>query len=603
MAYGNNSYGGGSGATKAATVEVFGYGSGAYGSEPYSGDATSGAAPVTVDRAALGARSMRTAAAGGVLAPANDDFVARLTMTGTSGAMNFITENATLEGTEPPQFTAGPGTVWWKWTPGYLGTGTVAVPLGMVVDAYLDVDNILADLVPLAGAPTNGVTTTFDVRVGETYAIRVYSTGVNDTFVRANSATGLGVSSDGKITWTTPSGANPIGILSNQAYPVGGSSAGSAALFDGHTPNGTLQVTFNAATSVGGSATLLLFRALDASTNNWRVSATVGTNYALRKVVAGVVTTIGTSTTPFVAGDVVKVVLDGPSIKVYVNGNPVFNITDTDLQTATQYGLRATTTDTASRWSNFSFVPSYGTLTWSVALAPLDFTLATTVIPWSPGTVTAYIANDTPTSTVNLSFDGGATAQTVVTDSEGNVTFPLNIPGIAVGAHTVTATSSSGRTATVSFTVQNADTFTPPTPPTPPAIISGAANRWRFQDPITSETWDFPINPKTEPGTVLPRTLTSHWTTAIDDGQPIIFEGGRKAREWQLTGEVLTLTDLESLRGWKRPYRVYVTDDLERTFVVKVKRVATQPVGASNDVEHPEHHTYTLTALLFGVQT
>lgn len=401
MAYGNSSYGGGSGSTTAITP------------------------PTTIDTAGAGARSTRGAAGAPVKAPSNDDYVARLTMAGTSGSSPYVVSNSTVETGEATQGVAGgTGTVWWTWTPGYLGRGTVDAGAGMVADVFLDDGTGLANLTPLAGAPGTGQSVTFDVRLGETYAVRAYAT-------------------------------NPADMA-------------------GHT------------------------------------------------------------------------------------------------------------------------------MSWSVALAALDLTLATTTIPWAPGSVTGYIANDTAASTVSLSFDGGAVVQTVVTDSEGGATFPVGIPALTVGSHTLHASSTSGRTADITFTVQNADSFTPPTPPPPPTIVSGAAGRWRFQDPVTAETWDFPINPSSEDSPVRPRTLTSHWTTAMEDGQPIVFEGGRRARSWTIKGDVFTLADLNAVRGWRRPYRVYVTDDLGRTFVVKVRRVATQPV---RDVQYPEHHTYTLTAMLFGVAT
>lgn len=398
MAYGTSSYGGGSGGASAGVVFT------------------------TVDRAGAAARSGRGAAGAAILAPANDDFVARFTMVGTSGTSAYIVGNSSLEGAEPAQGVGGgTGTVWWTWTPGYLGTGTVDAGAGMVVDVFLeDGTNLLANLTPLQGSPQSAQSLTFDVRSGETYAIRAYST---------------------------------------------------------------------------------------------------------------------------------------------------------------------TASDAASH-----------TLSWSVALAPLDVTLATTTIPWAPGSVTAYVANDTPGSTVSFSFDGGAVLQTAVTDADGSASFALSIPALTVGDHTVHASSTSGRTVDITITVQNADSFNPPTPPTPPPVVSGAVGRWQFQDPVTGETWEFPINPSSTDSVTLPRTLTNHWTVA-PNGQPIVFEGGRRARAWTAKGDLFYLTDINALRGWQRPYRIYVTDDFGRSFVIKVRRVATTPV---RDVEYPEHHTYTVTALLFG---
>lgn len=398
MAYGNTSYGGGSG-SQAPTISA-----------------------TTTDVAGAAARSQRGAAAGVSNAPPNDDFVARLTMTGATGTLAYIVSNSTTETGEASQAVAGgTGTVWWKWTPGSDGQGTVDAGVGMVVDAFLeDGTNQIANLTPLQGSPQSAQSLTFDVRAGETYAIRAYST---------------------------------------------------------------------------------------------------------------------------------------------------------------------TAGDTASH-----------TLSWSVALAPLDVTLAPTTVPWAPGSVNAYVANDAPGSTVSFSFDGGAVLQTAVTDSEGGATFALSIPLLTVGDHTVHASSTSGRTLDITITVQNADSFNPPTPPTPPPVVSGAVGRWRFQDPVTGETWDFPVNPSATDSVTLPRTLTNHWTVA-PDGQPIVFEGGRRARAWTAKGDLFYLADLNALRGWRRPYRIYVTDDFGRSFVIKIRRVATTPV---RDVEYPEHHTYAVTALLFG---
>ncbi len=128
--------------------------------------------------------------------------------------------------------------------------------------------------------------------------------------------------------------------------------AGNDALVqDAFVSDGELRVDF-AALGVGQRA---LYRvsshpATGYKWQGWAIENT-GTNYLLRKYVAGFFSTLGTfAITP--ATGTVGVNLRGDEHTVYINGSPVFTTNDSFNQTATLYGIGATATN-AALWDNF----------------------------------------------------------------------------------------------------------------------------------------------------------------------------------------------------------------------------------------------------------
>lgn len=171
---------------------------------------------------------------------------------------------------------------------------------------------------------------------------------VYDSFTRANSTTSLGSTEGGTagiLAWTVLGGTG--GINSNQGYFT--TSVGSVAVTSSAVSDCNVEVKF----PVVVTYSRIVFRATDA--NNYWIVQQNGANYELYKRSAGsfgsvLKTSSGITAT---ANDVVKVVLLGSSIRVFVNGveRTEMAITDAFNATATLHGIA--TDATASRFDEF----------------------------------------------------------------------------------------------------------------------------------------------------------------------------------------------------------------------------------------------------------
>jgi hypothetical protein len=174
-----------------------------------------------------------------------------------------------------------------------------------------------------------------------------------DTFDRADSSGGLGTPSDGGSVWVqdTSGGGVTFGISSNKAYDPFDNNGHLVASLEASAADVSVQVTLAAfAGQMGLSA-----RVSDAN-NFLNVRALAGTGYSLFKRVAGSSTQLGSTWAGTPAdGDVVKLVMSGSSLEVFVNGVSRITATDSFNSTATKHGLWAFAANfTAARWDDFS---------------------------------------------------------------------------------------------------------------------------------------------------------------------------------------------------------------------------------------------------------
>ncbi|NRF91517.1 fibronectin type III domain-containing protein [Paenibacillus frigoriresistens] len=194
-----------------------------------------------------------------------------------------------------------------------------------------------------AGNRSTAVTTT------ATTAAAGLTTYVSASFDGSDSTTSLPVAETGQ-SWTAITGT--WGVSSNQAYPAT-SVADSVAVIDSTKSDGEVQVTF-AQNPYAATNVRLYFRVVDAN-NLVMVQSGTGGVYQLFKRVAGTYTQLGSNTTGFTPanGDVVKVVLSGSSIAVYINGTQRLTATDAFNSTATKHGI-GTNSSTAPRFNDFT---------------------------------------------------------------------------------------------------------------------------------------------------------------------------------------------------------------------------------------------------------
>lgn len=166
------------------------------------------------------------------------------------------------------------------------------------------------------------------IGLGIGFGSKVRRAVVRDSFNRADNSVTPGNADSGQA-WVTQ-GASVFGIQSNQLKS--GSAASGYAYIDSGLSD--CEVTIKYVTMF--TAQRLLLRWVDV--NNEVYLDTSTSTAGLTKRVAGTTTSLGSF--PMAAGDTVRVVMAGSSIKVYLNGVLKQSITETFNQTATKQGVK-----------------------------------------------------------------------------------------------------------------------------------------------------------------------------------------------------------------------------------------------------------------------
>jgi hypothetical protein len=259
------------------------------------------------------------------------------------------------------------------------------------------------------------------------------------------------------------------------------------------------------------------------------------------------------------------------------------------------------------------------TYAWSFAANVNDLTVTlVSDSPTSPGTVVVHVGNLAQGDIVNFFIDHDATpalTDTVpVEDSDGiNVGFVWYVPleeqllyiGVPVneayakGTHTLQVDSSSGRSSIINFEVEGDpdDVLLDPADTTPSAP---GVTQWVFQDPVPGgESYAWEINPLTTSSPYPELTITEAHTTA-PDGQPIEWEGNKKAVQWQLTGTLLTQTQLEAFQRFAAlDHRVWLIDHWGRGWLVTIEELSAEPQVKGSSEGYPWIHNWTMSLLIW----
>jgi hypothetical protein len=217
----------------------------------------------------------------------------------------------------------------------------------------------------------NAVGVLYPYVTGTSYRFRIYDTGGGFLYY---------VSADGganwKLLWEKTDSATALlypavnnhSLTGSMEYvrvrngrlraPVVAVSSPPAGLeLDGGSADGIFQVTLPAPAS---GTPLLRFRGTDAS-NGWQLAMDVGAGLlALRKVVAGATTTVGTIAVGWVTGQeyLLRAVCFGSSIRCFLGNSSGPTATDTFNQTATRLGTGSAGSYTALK------AQTGGTLEW-----------------------------------------------------------------------------------------------------------------------------------------------------------------------------------------------------------------------------------------------
>lgn len=131
----------------------------------------------------------------------------------------------------------------------------------------------------------------------------------------------------------------------------------------------------------------------------------------------------------------------------------------------------------------------------------------------------------------------------------------------------------------------------------PPNVQPGTGvKKWVFQDPGTSETYHFEINPNAMNSPYGQKKIQYAATTAID-GQKLAFEGQAPPVEWQFSGTLLAQSQYDAFVVWsQKRNRIWITDHFGRAWLSYI--TSFQPT-AKRSQEHPWAHDWQMTALIF----
>ena len=121
-----------------------------------------------------------------------------------------------------------------------------------------------------------------------------------------------------------------------------------------------------------------------------------------------------------------------------------------------------------------------------------------------------------------------------------------------------------------------------PTNPDPTTYtVSTGTGRWSFTDPLTSDYWEFPINPNAmdpphralnlTPGA---RNATVPTQEMKNTGVARVLQGKRQPLEWTFAGNIRTRDQYMQLRHWThKRRRILVTDHFGRTWSILLQNL------------------------------
>lgn len=181
-----------------------------------------------------------------------------------------------------------------------------------------------------------------------------------DAFARSDAALAGSTTDVGNLQWQELklAGADAQAVIrSGRAGVVSGAATTLLAVVNTGTPDGVFKHKFVSAT-LTNTAIFSVLRAVDVQ--NYIAITGTSSKWALRKrTSAGGYVSLGVSTVPITANQVITATLAGPSIRIAVDGVITHDVIETDMQTATRFGFGSTaisTPDPGVYWDDFSFV-------------------------------------------------------------------------------------------------------------------------------------------------------------------------------------------------------------------------------------------------------
>jgi hypothetical protein len=128
---------------------------------------------------------------------------------------------------------------------------------------------------------------------------------------------------------------------------------------------------------------------------------------------------------------------------------------------------------------------------------------------------------------------------------------------------------------------------------------------WTLYDPITTETYFFPVNPYEDAGSfnieksILWRTNSGLHQDGLGNVQisNIVYPGSDVQERFSFVGKTYSLTDYNTLEAWvNKDYELVLTDDLGREFIVVFENIQVQRVRGSKN--NRDKLSYTINGIV-----
>ena len=122
--------------------------------------------------------------------------------------------------------------------------------------------------------------------------------------------------------------------------------------------------------------------------------------------------------------------------------------------------------------------------------------------------------------------------------------------------------------------------------------------RWVLDDPITSASFTFPLNPKEMGGLDGARKKQVGSGTPVE-GRMRIWAEPQQVWEWQFSGELFEQTSYDAFNTWvAKDYPVELTDHMGRVWSLLMVDFAPEPKIPTR--RHPVRWTYVMRTLVLG---
>lgn len=131
-----------------------------------------------------------------------------------------------------------------------------------------------------------------------------------------------------------------------------------------------------------------------------------------------------------------------------------------------------------------------------------------------------------------------------------------------------------------------------------------ARSAWRFIDPITTEEYAWPVNPREDSGSHTITRSTNYVSAAaqrrtsanVDTIDTVIHQKNMEQQTFSYTGYVYNQQQYDALESWaSKDYAVELYDDLGRGFLIYTTDISFSRVRSN---QNPYKHDYTFTGII-----